>query len=73
MRTKALVDPRIQAWVRCMAGLDAEGTVRELGVKPERYEGQERGERRPMISGLCKIANIHKRPLGARRCGSGAG
>lgn len=72
MRTKALVDPRIQAWVRWMAGLDAEGTVRELGVKPERHEGQERGELRPTISELCRVGNIHKRPLGARRCGSGA-
>lgn len=72
MRTKALVDPRIQIWARCMVGFDAEGTVGELGVKPERREGRERGERRPTISELCKLANIHKRPLGARRCGSGA-
>lgn len=72
MRTEALVDPRMPAWVRCMAGLDAEGTVGDLGVKPERREGRESGERRPTIAGLCKLADIYERPFGARRCGNGA-
>ncbi len=72
MLMKAPVDSRIQAWVRCMAGLDAEGAVRELGVKSERHDGQERGDLGSTIAELCKIANIHKRSVGARRCGSGA-
>jgi transcriptional regulator with XRE-family HTH domain len=72
MRTEAFANPRVLEWVRRMAGLETQDAARKAGVKPERHEGWESGERRLTITELCKLADIYMCPLGARRCGNGA-
>ena len=72
MRTEALANPTVLEWARRTAELEAEDARRKAGVKPERHEGWESGERRPTITEICKLADIYKRPLGAKRYGNGA-
>lgn len=46
-----------------MAGLDKADAARKAGVKPERLEAWERGDQRPTVTQLRKLAEVYKRPL----------
>ena len=46
-----------------MAGLEVEEVARKVGTPPHRLESWERGERRPSITQLRKLADVYKRPL----------
>jgi Zn-dependent peptidase ImmA (M78 family)/DNA-binding XRE family transcriptional regulator len=60
---EALVRPQLLAWARMGAGLDLEAAAKKVGVKPDRLESWERGERRPTIKQLRTLGNIYKRPI----------
>jgi len=63
MRIEALANPKLITWARRMAGLDVTEAARKAGVKPQRLESWEAGERRPTITQLRKLSDIYKRPL----------
>jgi Zn-dependent peptidase ImmA (M78 family)/DNA-binding XRE family transcriptional regulator len=60
---EALVRPQLLAWARQSAGLELEVAAKKAGVKPDRLESWERGERRPTIKQLRTLGNIYKRPI----------
>jgi len=62
-RVEALVNPALLAWARDSAGYTIEQAARKVPVKPERLVSWERGEGRPSIPQLRKLANAYKRPL----------
>ena len=62
-RVEALVEPSLLRWARESAGLDTEVAAKKAGVKPERLESWEAGERRPSIVQLRKLAHIYRRPI----------
>lgn len=59
----ALVKPSLLKWARESAGFDIEQAAKKAGVKPERLESWEAGERRPTIVQLRNIAWAYKRPI----------
>ena len=63
MRVEAFVNPNVLLWARQMAGLEAEEVARKVGTPSHRLESWERGELRPSITQLRKLADIYKRPL----------
>lgn len=62
-RVEALVEPSLLRWARESAGLDPELAAKRAGVKAERLESWEAGERRPTIVQLRKLAHIYRRPI----------
>jgi Zn-dependent peptidase ImmA (M78 family)/transcriptional regulator with XRE-family HTH domain len=62
-RNEALASPDVIAWARRMAGLEVQEAARKVGTPPHRLESWERGERRPSITQLRKLADVYKRPL----------
>lgn len=64
-RVEALVEPPLLKWARESAGLDTESAAKKAGVKTERLESWEAGERRPSIVQLRKLAHIYRRPIAA--------
>jgi Zn-dependent peptidase ImmA (M78 family) len=62
-RVEALVKPELLMWARESAGLSIQIAAKKAHVKPERLESWERGEGRPSVKQLRKLANIYKRPL----------
>jgi Zn-dependent peptidase ImmA (M78 family)/DNA-binding XRE family transcriptional regulator len=62
-RVEALVEPSLLRWARESAGLDTELAAKKAGVKQERLESWEAGERRPSIVQLRKLAHIYRRPI----------
>ena len=62
-RVEALVKPELLRWVREDTGLTIEEAARKVPVKPERLESWERGEARPTVHQLRKLAQAYKRPL----------
>jgi Zn-dependent peptidase ImmA (M78 family)/transcriptional regulator with XRE-family HTH domain len=61
---EALVKPELLTWARDAAGLSVLDAAHRLQVTPQRLEQWERGERRPTINQLSKLADAYKRPLG---------
>ena len=63
MSIEAYANPSVLAWARQMAGLELEDAAHKVGVKLDRLESWERGQRRPTIMQLRKLADVYKRPL----------
>ncbi len=63
-RVEALIRPELLIWARKTAGFENAQVAKKLQVRPERLEDWERGEGRPTIVQLRRLARIYKRPLG---------
>jgi Zn-dependent peptidase ImmA (M78 family)/DNA-binding XRE family transcriptional regulator len=63
MRLEAQSNPGVLKWARRMAGFELAEAAQKAGVKPERLSKWERGELRPTVTQLRKLADIYKRPL----------
>jgi Zn-dependent peptidase ImmA (M78 family) len=50
-------------WAREAAGLSVQEAARKAATKPERLEQWERGELRPTVTQLRKLADVYKRPV----------
>lgn len=61
--TEALANPKVLIWARRMAGLQLDDAARKVPTPLNRLESWEKGERRPTIRQLRKLADIYKRPL----------
>jgi Zn-dependent peptidase ImmA (M78 family) len=61
---EAVVKPELLTWARDAAGLSVEDAARRIHVSLKRLEEWERGESRPTINQLGKMADVYKRPLG---------
>jgi transcriptional regulator with XRE-family HTH domain len=57
--------PALLVWARESLGLDPDTASKRIGVKPGQLAAWERGEKRPSIPQLRKIADTYKRPLAA--------
>src|SRR6478672_464353 len=62
-RVEALVKPELLIWGREDAGYALEEAAKKAAVLPERLAAWERGEQRPTIAQLRKLAKVYKRPL----------
>lgn len=63
-RIEALIKPELLIWARNTAGFKIAQVAKKLQVPSERLEGWERGDIRPTMVQLRKLARIYKRPLG---------
>lgn len=61
--TEAVVEPRILEWARDTAGLTPEQAARSLQVKEEKLGAWEKGQERPSMPQLRKMAIVYKRQL----------
>jgi len=59
----ALINPQMLIWARRNTGYSIEEAATKVIVSIEKYSNWERGESRPTIAQLRKLANIFKRPL----------
>lgn len=64
-RIEATPTPSVLKWARESAGMSLEAAARKLSVKLEQLSSWERGESRPSIPQLRKIAEAYRRPLAA--------
>jgi Zn-dependent peptidase ImmA (M78 family)/DNA-binding XRE family transcriptional regulator len=62
-RTEALANSKLLVWARETAGFTLEDAAERLKTGPERLVSWERGQSRPSIAQLRKLAQIYKRPL----------
>jgi Zn-dependent peptidase ImmA (M78 family)/transcriptional regulator with XRE-family HTH domain len=60
---EALASADVIAWARRMSGLEVEDVAQRLRTSSERVASWERGESRPTIAQLRKLADLYKRPL----------
>jgi Zn-dependent peptidase ImmA (M78 family)/DNA-binding XRE family transcriptional regulator len=60
---KALVDRAVLEWLRSAAGLSTEEAARRIQTKPAKIETWEKGDDRPTMSQLRKLARAYKRPI----------
>jgi Zn-dependent peptidase ImmA (M78 family)/DNA-binding XRE family transcriptional regulator len=60
---KALVDAAVLRWLRSATGLSPEEAGRRIQAKPEKIETWEKGDDRPTMSQLRKLARAYKRPI----------
>ena len=60
---KALIDPAVMEWLRSSAGLSVEETARRIQTKADKIELWERGDDRPTMSQLRKLARAFKRSI----------
>jgi Zn-dependent peptidase ImmA (M78 family)/transcriptional regulator with XRE-family HTH domain len=63
-RIEALSRPELLTWARESAGFEIAQVARKLQVPPARLEEWERGDARPTVVQLRKLASVYKRPLG---------
>jgi Zn-dependent peptidase ImmA (M78 family)/transcriptional regulator with XRE-family HTH domain len=61
--TEAMVEGRILKWARETAGLTPEEAARSLQVKDKKVLAWERGDKRPSMPQLRKMATVYKRQL----------
>src|SRR5262249_6815560 len=61
---RAIVKAELLTWARDAAGLSVQDAAHKIHVTPQRLEKWERGDQRPTINQLCKLADAYKRPLG---------
>lgn len=61
--TEAMVDPRLLTWARETAGLTPEEAAHSLQTKDEKVLAWERGEERPSMPQLRRMATVYKRQL----------
>lgn len=59
----ALVEPTLLEWARRSANLEPIAVARKVGVPEGRVEEWERGEERPTLVQLRKVATLYRRPL----------
>jgi Zn-dependent peptidase ImmA (M78 family) len=64
-RIEALANPALIVWARETAGFGLNAAAERLKMTPERLEAWERGEARPTVTQLRKLAQLYKRPLAA--------
>lgn len=60
----AEVNPALLVWAREQSGYPPELIAKRLGVKPERLEAWERGERKPTVRQTQELAKYYHRPFG---------
>lgn len=60
----AEVNPTLLVWAREEGGYPPEVVAKRLGVKPERLEAWERGERKPTVRQTQELARYYHRPFG---------
>ena len=63
VKVEAQINPELLVWARQSAGLDCDSAAKKVPVKPERLEAWERGDGRPTVKQLRKLARGYKRPL----------
>jgi len=63
-RIEALIRSEMLTWARKTAGFEIAQAAKKLQVPSGRLEGWERGDVRPSMVQLRKLAKIYKRPLG---------
>jgi Zn-dependent peptidase ImmA (M78 family)/DNA-binding XRE family transcriptional regulator len=62
-RTEAMVEPRILKWARETAGLTPEEAAHSLQIKDQKLFAWEKGDKRPSMPQLRKMAAVYKRQL----------
>lgn len=62
-RVEAQVKPELLFWARKSAGLEVEAAAKKVPVDPRRLEAWERGDARPTVKQLRKLAGAYRRPL----------
>ncbi len=62
-KIEALVEPTLLIWARESLGLDVSTAARKIQVKPEKLVLWEKGDAKPSIPQLKKLAHLYKRPL----------
>ena len=62
-RIEAIIKPELLAWARKDAGYSINTAADKLKIKVEKLEKWERGDIRPTIGQLRKVAALYKRPL----------
>ena len=62
-RIVALAKPELLVWARNSAGLSIEEAAKKVGVKPERLQQWETGEKQPTINQLRKLGKAYRRPM----------
>jgi Zn-dependent peptidase ImmA (M78 family)/DNA-binding XRE family transcriptional regulator len=62
-RAEALINHELLIWARKNAGLNIDLAAKKAGVPAERLASWERGENRPTINQLRRLAQAYKRPL----------
>ncbi len=60
----AEVNPTLLVWAREQSGYPAETVAKRLGVKLDRLEAWERGDRRPTVRQTQELARYYHRPFG---------
>jgi Zn-dependent peptidase ImmA (M78 family) len=58
------VKPELLTWARETAGLSIGDAARKVHVNADHLAKWERGDSRPMVGQLCRLADVYKRPLG---------
>lgn len=64
-RIKARANPELLVWARETAGFSAGVAADRLKIPADRLEAWEKGQSRPSLAQLRKIAQLYKRPLAA--------
>jgi len=62
-RVEALVEPELLVWARNKMGYDIEVAAKKADVSPNSLEAWERGEGRPSVKSLRRLAKTYKRSL----------
>lgn len=62
-KIEALVEPALLIWARESLGFDVPTAAKKIQVKPEKLELWEKGDAKPSIAQLKKLAHLYKRPL----------
>jgi transcriptional regulator with XRE-family HTH domain len=60
---EALVEPALLVWARERAGYRVEDAAKKAQVSLQRLASWERGEARPSVAQLKKLAEVYRRPL----------
>ena len=64
-RIEARANPELLVWARETAGFSAGGAAERLKIPADRLEAWERGEARPSLPQLRRVAQLYRRPLAA--------
>lgn len=62
-RVEAQVKPELLRWARKSAGLEVKAAAKKVPVQPGRLEAWERGDARPTVKQLRKLAQAYRRPF----------
>ncbi|MDX2065648.1 MAG: ImmA/IrrE family metallo-endopeptidase [Fimbriimonadaceae bacterium] len=64
VRQVASANPAMLQWARSEKGLELDAAAHKAHIRPEKLARFERGEDRPSVPQLRKLAEVYKRPLG---------